>query len=72
MSSGQAAWDDERDEVAHREHTERLRALGPDKILTIVDKIHEHLQYLEAASPALPRSGWYRLDEMRKELSKLR
>lgn len=71
MSSGQAAWAEECDEAAHQEHAERLRALGPDKMIAIIDRMHEHLQCFETLSPSLPRGGWYRLDELRKELSKL-
>lgn len=71
MSSGQRAYEDELAEQAAKEHYDRIAQLGPSKIIEVIDKLTEHFRYLEESLPSLPRSGWYRIDEIKKELRKL-
>ena len=71
MSSGQKAWADECDDKAMEAHHTRLETFGISAVANTVDKITEHFKYLEQSIPSLPRSGWYRIDEIKKELRKL-
>ncbi len=71
MSSGQKAYAEEMEAQANQEHYDRLAQLGPSQILKVVDRITEHFKYLEESIPTLSRSGWYRIDEIKKELRKL-
>ena len=71
MSCGQAAWADEKADAAYEEHKARLAALSPSELISIVDKLVDHFQLLEVNLISLPRSGWYQLDEIRKQLRRL-
>lgn len=71
MSSGQKAWAEELEEQAARERYDRIAQLGPSTIIKIVDRIQDHVLGLEVLVTSLPRSGWYHLDEAKKELKKL-
>ena len=71
MSSGQKAYAEEKEAQENQEHYDRLAQLGPSQIIKVVDRITEHFKYLEETIPSLPRSGWYRIDEIKKELRKL-
>lgn len=71
MSSGQKAWEEEREAQARKEHHDRIAQLGPSEIIKRVKALTTHFKYLEEIIPSLPRNGWYRIDEIKKLLKEL-
>lgn len=71
MSSGQAAWAEEREAERHQAHCGRLEALGSGKIASIVDDLSDELRRFELDLAALSRSGWSRLDRIKELLARL-
>lgn len=72
MSCGQKAYDEDMEKAAWKEHHDRIAQLGPSEIIKIVERLAEHFRYLEESLSSLPRNGWYRVDEIKKELGKLK
>lgn len=71
MSSGQKAWEEEKEELAWKEHHDRIAELGPSEVIKIVESMTMHLRGLEQNLSSMPRKGWYHLDELTKALKKL-
>ena len=71
MSSGQKALEEELEVEAYKAHYDRVAQLGPTKICEVTDRMNEHVEELERELTALSRRGWWRLDELKKELKKL-
>lgn len=71
MSSGQKAWEEEKEAQAWKEHHDRIAQLGPSEIIKVVEGMTNHLRCLEQNLSSMPRSGWHHLDELKKALKKL-
>lgn len=71
MSCGQSAWVDELAERASTEHEARLKAIPISILADTVDKLTDQFRYLKESVHSLPRTGWYRIDEIDKLLRTL-
>lgn len=71
MSSGQAKWEEEKAEEAFALHCARMSNRGIPAITSVVAELSRVLNYLERDNLTLSRSGWARMDEMRRLLSRL-
>ena len=71
MSSGQKAWEEEKEAQAWKEHHDRIAQLGPSEVIKIVESMTMHLQGLGQNLISMPRSGWHHLDELTKALKRL-
>lgn len=71
MSSGQKAWEEEKEAQAWKEHHDRIAQLGPSEIIKIVESVTMHLRGLEQNLSSMPRNGWHHLDELTKALKEL-
>ena len=71
MSSGQKAWEEEKEAQAWKEHHDRIAQLGPSEVIKIVESMTMHLRGLEQNLSSMPRNGWHHLDEIKKLLKEL-
>ena len=71
MSSGQKAWEEEKEAQAWKEHHDRIAQLGPSEIIKVVECMTNHLRGLEKNLSSMPRNGWYHLDGLEKALKEL-
>lgn len=71
MSSGQKAWEEEKEELAWKEHHDRIAQLGPSEIIKIAEAMTEHVRGLEHGLLSMPRDNWRHLDELKKALKRL-
>jgi len=71
MSSGQKAWEEEKEAQAWKEHHDRITELGPSEVIKIVNSMTMHLRGLEKNLSSMPRNGWYHLDGLEKALKRL-
>lgn len=71
MGSGQKTREEEKEELAWKEHHDRIAQLGPSEIIKIAEAMTNHLCCLEQNLSSIPRNGWYHLDELKKALKRL-
>ena len=71
MSSGQKDWAEREEAQYHSEHMKRLEALGYSKIASLVEELSQDFRNFEERLPALPRSGWSRLDGINSKIKQL-
>ena len=72
MSSGQKAWEDEKEADARQAHIARLQALGYSRIADLIDDISFSLQSFESSNPSLPRASWRRIDAIKEKVGMLK
>ena len=71
MSTGQKAWEEERESEAFTAHIKRLESLGYRKIVEIADDIRRTLQSLEGDLVELERLVTLAKNEARRESAKV-
>ena len=64
MSSGQAAWAQEKREEAFDQHIKLLEQLGLKRIAQITTDLNRAMQNFYKTCPALSRTGWNQLDHI--------
>lgn len=72
MSDGRKAWADELEETARREHAARIDALGGYAVADIVDNALARVRYLRGLDIALTRNQHSAIDELARQLEKLK
>lgn len=72
MSCGQKAWAEELEEQAHEAHRQRLEAIGYSKLVTKIDDLSAQFSRLEVMLPAMSRSGWNLVDQIKNTLKDMK
>lgn len=71
MSTGQASIAEDQETERFYKHAERLHKLGYVHIARYIQDLTEAIYRLEETKPALTRTGWYAIDNMKTTLRKM-